>query len=73
MATRISKTNRWNPKLWRAIEKAANAEGMGAAALLEKAFVLYFDAVSKMSKSEREKLEAEVRDFLANKERGSKE
>lgn len=73
MPERILKTNRWNPKVWKAIRKAAKAEGMGAAAFLEKAFLLYYDAVAKMNKAERAKLETQVRQFLEGIERDSTE
>lgn len=70
---RILRTNRWNQKLWKAIGKAAKAEGMGTAAFLEKAFVLYHGEVSKMTKAERDKKEAEVRRFLQSIEQDNTE
>lgn len=57
----------------RVMRLAAKAEGMGVSEMLEKAFVLYYDAVSKMNRAEREKLDEKTRLFFEGKGISSKE
>lgn len=57
----------------RAMKLAAKAEGMGVSEMLEKAFVLYYDAVSKMSRAERNEMDEKLRLFFEGKGIGSKE
>lgn len=70
---RILRSRRWNPEIWKAIERAAKAEGIGVSALLEKAFCIYYPEVAKMSKAEREKLDAKARSFFEGRDKDSKE
>lgn len=73
MAKRISKTNRWNPKIWAAIERVARANGLSRARFLEMCFRIYQQDAEKMTSDERKVAQAEALRFLESIERGSKE
>lgn len=73
MAKRISRTNRWNPRLWRAIEKIAKANRMGRAEFLEMCFKRYAADASGATAAELAKLKAEALKILESIEQDSKE
>lgn len=73
MAQRKSRTNRFDNKVWQAIDRVAKARNMSRAKLLEMCFLRYQQDVKKLSDAERDKLEAEALAFLESIEQGSKE